>query len=103
MLRGPVNVRLRPYHLAYSIELRYGGFIVALYVVAVCGTLLLSSSRRVVMFGIHRPVGAGNPIGPGNELWPMSRCRAMTMALGAAVLGWLRSCLPGPGFPGERR
>jgi hypothetical protein len=52
MLRGPVNVRLRPYHLAYSIELRYGGFIVALYVVAVCGTLLLSSSRRVVMFGI---------------------------------------------------
>ena len=52
MLRGPVNVRLRPYHLAYSIELRHGGFIVALYVVAVCGTLLLSSSRRVVMFGI---------------------------------------------------
>ena len=32
-----------------------------------------------------------------------ARCRAMTMALGAAVLGWLRSCLPGQGLPGERR
>ena len=52
MMRGPVNVRLRPYHLAYSIELPYGGFIVALYVVAICGTLLLSSRRRVVTFGI---------------------------------------------------
>jgi hypothetical protein len=52
MVRGPVNVRLRPYHLAYSIELRHGGFIVAFYVLAICGTLLLSSSRRVVTFGV---------------------------------------------------
>jgi hypothetical protein len=52
MIRGPVNVRLRPYHLAYSIVLRNGGFIVALYVLAICGTLLLSSTRRVVVFGI---------------------------------------------------
>jgi hypothetical protein len=52
MIRGPVNVELRPYHLAYSIALSHGGFIVALYVVAICGTLLLSSSRRVVVFGV---------------------------------------------------
>ncbi len=52
MVRGPVSVRLRPYHLAYSIVLHDGGVIVALYVVAICGTLLLSSSRRVVVFGI---------------------------------------------------
>jgi hypothetical protein len=52
MVRGPVDVRLRSYHLAYSIELSHGGFIVALYVLAICGTLLLSSSRRVVTFGI---------------------------------------------------
>jgi hypothetical protein len=52
MVRGPVIVQLRPYHLAYSIALSHGGFIVALYVVAICGTLLLSSSRRVVVFGI---------------------------------------------------
>ncbi len=52
MIRGPVNVRLRPYHLAYSIALHDGGFIVALYVLAICGTLLLSSTRRVVVFGM---------------------------------------------------
>ena len=52
MVRGPVTVRLRPYHLAYSIALSHGGFIVALYVLAICGTLLLSSSRRVVVFGV---------------------------------------------------
>lgn len=52
MVRGPVIVQLRPYHLAYSIALSHGGFIVALYVVAICGTLLLSSSRRVVVFGV---------------------------------------------------
>jgi hypothetical protein len=52
MVRGPVNVQLRPHHLAYSIDLSHGGFIVALYVIAICGTLLLSSSRRVVTFGI---------------------------------------------------
>jgi len=52
MIRGPVNVELRPYHLAYSIALSHGGFIVSLYVIAICGTLLLSSSRRVVVFGI---------------------------------------------------
>jgi hypothetical protein len=52
MIRGPVDVRLRPYHLAYSIQLHDGGIIVALYVIAICGTLLLSSSRRVVVFGV---------------------------------------------------
>jgi len=59
MLRGPVNVRLRPYHLAYGIELSHGGVIVGLYVLAVCGTLLLSSRRRIVTFGIVNVVAVG--------------------------------------------
>ncbi len=52
MLRGPVSVRLRPYHLAYSINLSHGGIVVVLYVTAICGTLLLSTRRRVVTFGL---------------------------------------------------
>ena len=52
MLRGPVNVRLRSYHLAYTIALSHGGLVVALYVTAICGTLLLSTRRRVFTFGI---------------------------------------------------
>ena len=59
MLRGPVDVRLRPYHLAYSIDLNHGALIVALYVTAICGTLLLSTRRRVVTFGIVNLVAVG--------------------------------------------
>jgi len=59
MVRGPVNVRLRPYHLAYGIDLRHGGVIVGLYVLAVCGTLLLSSRRRIVTFGIINVIAVG--------------------------------------------
>jgi hypothetical protein len=52
MVRGPVGVTLAPYHLSYSIRLSYGFLIVALYVVAVCGPLLMSGYRNVVIFGI---------------------------------------------------
>jgi len=52
MVRGPVSVKLAPYHLSYSIRLPDGLAIVALYVVAVCGPLLVSGYRNVVLFGI---------------------------------------------------
>jgi hypothetical protein len=52
MVRGPVSVKLAPYHLSYSIRLSDGLLIVALYVVAVCGPLLVSGYRNVALFGI---------------------------------------------------
>ena len=52
MVRGPVEVTLDPYHLSYGIRLSDGLWIVALYVVAVCGPLLVSGYRDVVIFGI---------------------------------------------------
>src|ERR1035438_6551053 len=52
MVRGPVSVKLAPYHLSYSIRLPDGFLIVALYVVAVCGPLLVSGYRNVALFGI---------------------------------------------------
>jgi hypothetical protein len=52
MVRGPVNVQLRPYHLAYSLHLSDGGIVVSAYVVAVCGAWLLSSYRPVAIYGI---------------------------------------------------
>jgi hypothetical protein len=53
MVRGPVQVKLAPYHLSYGLRLGGGeGFwIVALYVVAVCAPLLMSGYRSVVVFG----------------------------------------------------
>jgi hypothetical protein len=52
MVRGPVGVKLAPYHLSYSIRLSDGFVIVALYVVAVCGPLLVSGYRNVALFGV---------------------------------------------------
>lgn len=51
MVRGPISVTMHPYHLAYSIQLSHGLLIISLYVVAVCGALLLSGYRDVVVFG----------------------------------------------------
>jgi hypothetical protein len=51
MVRGPVGVQLAPYHLSYGIRVPDGLLIVALYVTAVCGPLLTSGYRSVVLFG----------------------------------------------------
>jgi hypothetical protein len=59
MLEGPITVKLRSYHLAYSIDLNHGAIVVVLYVAAICGALLLSTRRRVVIFGIVNLVAVG--------------------------------------------
>jgi hypothetical protein len=52
MIHGPVSATLRPYHIAYDIKLNYGAAIVTLYVVAICGSLLFSGYRHVLLFGL---------------------------------------------------
>jgi hypothetical protein len=52
MLRAPVDAVERPYHLSYSVDISYGGLVVALYVIAVCGALLFSGYRHVQIFGL---------------------------------------------------
>jgi len=52
MVRGPVEVKLAPYHLSYGIRLSDGFWVVAFYVAAVCGPLLISGYRNVAVFGI---------------------------------------------------
>ncbi len=52
MIHGPVGVRLAPHHLSYSVRLHYGLLITVLYVVAVCGPLVLSGYRHVAVFGV---------------------------------------------------
>jgi hypothetical protein len=51
MVSAPIDVVEHPYHLEYSIDISNGGFVVALYVVAVCGALLFSGYRHVEIFG----------------------------------------------------
>lgn len=52
MLVEPFGVMLRPYHLSYNLKVGHTGIIVGLYVVAVCGALLASGARRMVIFGL---------------------------------------------------
>jgi hypothetical protein len=52
MLHGPVGVRLRPYHLAYSLHLDHSAVVISLYVVAVCGAWLASGYRLIALYGI---------------------------------------------------
>ena len=51
MLRAPIDVVEHPYHLEYVIRISHGGFVVVLYVVAVCGALLFSGYRHIEIFG----------------------------------------------------
>jgi hypothetical protein len=53
MLRGPIDVAERPYHLAYSVSLSHGGLVVA------CGALLFSGYRDIEIFGIGNLVAVG--------------------------------------------
>jgi hypothetical protein len=52
MLRGPVTASLGMRHIAYTTDLRAGGLVVAMYVLATCGSLILSSYRDVAVFGV---------------------------------------------------
>ena len=56
MLRGPVTVRLGSYHLAYSIGLHNGVLVVGAYILATCGSMLLSGYRDIVLFGLANVV-----------------------------------------------
>ncbi len=52
MVRGPVTAALAHYHLSYGVGLRSGGLIVAAYVLATCGSLVLSGHRDIAAFGL---------------------------------------------------
>ncbi|MGZ4679997.1 MAG: DUF6629 family protein [Ilumatobacteraceae bacterium] len=51
MLRGPVVAELAHFHVSYATDLRAGGLVVAAYVIATCGSLVLSGYREIAAFG----------------------------------------------------
>ncbi len=51
MLVGHPVARLGAYHVAYSIGLQHGIVIIGLYILATCGSLLVSGNRMLVWFG----------------------------------------------------
>ena len=51
VVRGPVDASIEGRHIDYRVELSSGGAIVALYVAATCGSMLVSKHRHVRWFG----------------------------------------------------
>jgi hypothetical protein len=52
LFTGPVTAEVEGLYIAYDVSLDFGGEITALYVIATCVPLLLSTSTRFVIFGI---------------------------------------------------
>jgi hypothetical protein len=52
LVSGPVTAEVAGLYIEYDVNLEFGGQITALYVAATCGPLLLSTNRRLVVFGI---------------------------------------------------
>lgn len=52
VVRGPIDAKIQIDHVAYHVRLWHGGVLVALYVVATCGSMLVSKNRNVRRFGM---------------------------------------------------
>ncbi len=52
LVRGPFTARLARYHIAYGLDLHHALAIITLYVLAVCGALLVSRYFDVRVYGI---------------------------------------------------
>lgn len=52
VIRGPIDSRIEGHHIDYDVDLWQGGLLVVFYVVATCGSLLLSEHARVRRFGM---------------------------------------------------
>lgn len=58
VVRGPVDASIEGHHISYVVDLWHGGLIVALYVFATCGAMLLSKHDHVRWFGAANLVAA---------------------------------------------
>jgi hypothetical protein len=59
VIRGPVTATIEGHHISYDVALNRGGLLVALYVVATCGSLLASRHRHVQRFGTVNLLAVG--------------------------------------------
>jgi Family of unknown function (DUF6629) len=52
VIRGPVGASIDGSHIAYTANVSYGNLLVALYILATCGSLLLASTRLFFILGV---------------------------------------------------
>jgi hypothetical protein len=49
---APVGATIDGHHIVYTAQISYGNLLVALYILATCGSMLVASSRLLVVFGL---------------------------------------------------
>ena len=59
LVNGPVTARLARHHISYSTHLRASTFVAVLYVIATCGSLIVSGLRRIAWYGALNLVVVG--------------------------------------------
>lgn len=52
VVRGPIDATIRVHYIAYDVDLGHGEGLAVLYVLATCGSMLLSAHRHVQAYGV---------------------------------------------------
>jgi len=52
VVRGPIDAMIRGHYIAYDVDLGHGEGLAVLYVLATCGSMLLSTHRHVQAYGV---------------------------------------------------
>jgi hypothetical protein len=99
MLRGPVQATLGAYHLDYCVGQGVSLPLTVLYIAAVCGSLLLSGHRMLILFGaanlVVLPVLGALTASGFASLW----CAYAAVVSGVIALYMRRGKRPHPSFP----
>ncbi|MCW8381825.1 DUF6629 family protein [Streptomyces justiciae] len=91
---GPVTAEIRGHTMGYSIGLSHTPLLIAGYLLATVGSLLLSGDRRLFVLGVLVAVGAA----VCSALWRLefiSTWCALAALCSVVLLGWVRARPPG--------
>lgn len=96
LVSGGPNASIQDLHISYSVDVRYGSQLAAVYVLATCGGLLASSDRRIVLFGVCNLV-AVTVLGWFLMSGVISLWCAWAAVLSVLIAGYLRGPAPTAG------
>jgi hypothetical protein len=90
VVRGPVDAAIRGHHIEYSVDLWQGAVIVGLYVLATCGSLLVSRHAPVRWYGVAN-LGAVGLLAWLDQTAFISLWCAWAALTSVSIAIWLRS------------
>jgi hypothetical protein len=95
VIQGPITATVEGHYIAYEVDLWHGGGLVVLYVLATCGSLLLSAHPHVRVYGAINLV-AVLLLAWLNQAAFISVWCVWAAITSVAIVGHLRLMTPGP-------